>query len=409
MSADLQSVPRLRTLPDGWRWVKLKDIGPLTDGDWILNMDYTPSGVRLLQVGDVGVGEFVGKSSRFITMDRAKELGCTFLQAGDVLISRMPDPMGRACLLPDLGYSSITAVDVSIWRPKQEIADREFVTHYLNSLEWFARVMKEASGATRSRISRSNLENLEIPLPPLAEQKRIAGILKEQMAAVERARRSVEAQLQAAEALPAAHLRAVFSSPEAQSWPRKRLGEVLELRQEVVHPRDDPSGAATFVGLEHIQSGTGVRTGSVAMEMSELTGRKPRFYKGDIVYGYLRPYLNKVWLAEFDGLCSVDQYVYKVDATKADTTFVSSFMRSPVYLQRAPIGLTQSQLPRIRTEEVASVELNFPPLSDQRRIASELSTQMSSAERLRQTLAEQLDAINKLPAALLREAFSGRV
>jgi hypothetical protein len=130
-------------------------------------------------------------------------------------------------------------------------------------------------------------------------------------------------------------------------------------------------------------------------------------FDAHIVYGYLRPYLNKVWLAEFDGLCSVDQYVFKVDATKADTIFVSSFMRSPVYLQRAPTSVMQSQLPRIRTEEVASVELNLPPLRDQRRIAAQLSSQMAAAERLRQMLAEQLDAINKLPAALLRRAFNG--
>ena len=101
--------------------------------------------------------------------------------------------------------------------------------------------------------------------------------------------------------------------------------------------------------------------------MANLTGRKPRFYEGDIVYGYLRPYLNKVWVAEFDGLCSVDQYVYKVDTIKADTVFIAWFLRSPVYLQRAPIKTTPGQLPRIRTEEVALVELNLPPLSEQHR------------------------------------------
>lgn len=143
--------------------------------------------------------------------------------------------------------------------------------------------------------------------------------------------------------------------------------------------------------------------------MSELTGRKPRFYKGDIVYGYLRPYLNKLWVADCDGLCSVDQYVYTVDPKKADVFFIASFMRSPVYLERAPVDVTPGYLPRIRTEEVASVELNLPPLSEQRHIAAQLSSQMASAERLRQTLAEQLDAINTLPAALLCLAFRGEL
>ena len=61
-----------RQLPHGWEWMPLKEIGPLTDGDWILTADYAPSGVRLLQVGDVGVGKFLGKSSRFVTIESAR-------------------------------------------------------------------------------------------------------------------------------------------------------------------------------------------------------------------------------------------------------------------------------------------------------------------------------------------------
>ena len=110
-------------------------------------------------------------------------------------------------------------------------------------------------------------------------------------------------QLKAAQALSAAYLRVVFNNLEQQQWPKERLGNVLLLRKEIIHPRDNPKGAAVFVGLEHIESGTGERIGSLNLEMSELTGRKPKFYKGDVVYGYLRPYLNKVWNAEFDGLC----------------------------------------------------------------------------------------------------------
>lgn len=175
----------------------------------------------------------------------------------------------------------------------------------------------------------------------------------------------------------------------------------------MVHPRDNPKGRARFVGLEHIESGTGLRRGSEEVEMSELTGRKPRFYRGDIVYGYLRPYLNKAWIAEFDGLCSVDQYVYSVAEGKADPTFVAWFMRSPVYLERAPIDTTPGQLPRIRIEEVAAVEVNLPPLSEQRKISIVLAERMAALERLRKELDRQLEAINALPPALLRQAFSG--
>jgi restriction endonuclease S subunit len=247
-----------------------------------------------------------------------------------------------------------------------------------------------------------------MPLPPVSEQQRIAAILTEQMAAVERARVAAEAQLEAARALPAAYLRAVFESDEAQAWPRRRLGDLLRLRKYVVHPRDNPHGPATFVGLEHIEPGTGVRTGSLSIEMSELTGRKPRFERGDIVYGYLRPYLNKVWVAEFGGLCSVDQYVFSVALT-ADTNFIAWFMRSPVYLQRAPIDTTPGQLPRIRTEEVAAVEIGLPPLEVQKHVAARIEATFAELGALRASFDAERCALGSLPSALLRRAFSGEL
>jgi type I restriction enzyme S subunit len=112
------------------------------------------------------------------------------------------------------------------------------------------------------------------------------------------------------------------------------LREVLVPRNDIAHPRDHPTGAATFVGLEHIEPNTGRRIGSLSITLEKLTGRKARFFNGDIVYGYLRPYLNKVWIADFDGFCSVDQYVFTV-RDDFDVRFVAAFLRSPTFLERA--------------------------------------------------------------------------
>src|SRR3954468_12032275 len=85
------------------------------DGDWILSEDLkSGTDVRLLQLGDIGIGRFLDKSSKWISNARCQELGGTQLQEGDVLISRMADPIARACLMPQLAYPCITAVDVSI-------------------------------------------------------------------------------------------------------------------------------------------------------------------------------------------------------------------------------------------------------------------------------------------------------
>src|ERR1051325_8039380 len=108
---------------------------------------------------------------------------------------------------------------------------------------------------------------------------------------------------------------------------KRPLREVVEFRTAIVHPKDRPFGQCTFVGLEHIERDTGRRLGSEAVLLEDLTGRRARFRRGDIVYGYLRPYQNKVSLAEFDGICSVDQYVLSVKPC-ADVSYVAYFLRS---------------------------------------------------------------------------------
>lgn len=264
-------------------------------------------------------------------------------------------------------------------------------------------------GVGLRHVTRKECDNLRILVPPLPEQRRIAARLQAQLAAVEEARARVQAQLDEAKKLPAALLRDVFGNT---AWPgakRLPLGRVLNLRKDIVHPRNQPVGQTIFVGLEHIESGTGRRIGSLTVKMEDLTGRKPRFQKGDIVYGYLRPYLNKVWVAEFDGLCSVDQYVYAVDQTVADTAFLGEFMRSPVFLRRAPISTTPGQLPRIRTDEVASVPIELPLLEVQRQIARRLRDRLAEAATAIEGLTAQLLDRSAVPGALLREAFGGGV
>jgi len=163
------------------------------------------------------------------------------------------------------------------------------------------------------------------------------------------------------------------------------------------------------VGLEHIESGTGRRTGQLDLEMAELTGRKPRFQKGDLVYGYLRPYLNKAWVAEFDGLCSVDQYVYEINVAIAEPAYVGWFMRSPVYLERAPISTTPGQLPRIRTHEVAGVELRLPPLEIQQEADVRIQECFASVQAIRHGLRDSTEALEAFRNALFSHAFSGRL
>lgn len=159
----------------------LKDIvqadGLFCDGDWIEKKDQNPNGsVRLIQLADIGDGIFKDKSSKFVTEDTAERLHCTFLEKGDILIARLPDPLGRACIFP-LSGKYITAVDVAILRIHNPKIDSRFVMHMINSHMFRSQIANYESGTTRKRISRRNLEKIQFNLPSIDEQKLTASYI----------------------------------------------------------------------------------------------------------------------------------------------------------------------------------------------------------------------------------------
>lgn len=149
--------------------------GLFTDGDWVESKDQDPRGeVRLIQLADIGDGVFRDRSARFLTMAKAKELGCTFLEAGDVLVARMPEPLGRACIFPGVGQPAVTAVDVCILRPNPHRVRPEWLVQMINSPQLRSSMQEFVRGTTRARISRKNLGKLFLRVPSPAAQTLVA-------------------------------------------------------------------------------------------------------------------------------------------------------------------------------------------------------------------------------------------
>ena len=171
-------------LPDSWVEVGLEPLvaanGLFTDGDWIESKDQDPKGeVRLVQLADVGDGCFHDKSNRYLTLEKATKLRCTFLETNDLLIARLPNPLGRACLFPGSSKKCITAVDICIYRLGNTWVDNNWLLNVLNSPYVREQIGKFATGTTRQRISRKNLAKIRFPLPPTAEQHRIVARVDE--------------------------------------------------------------------------------------------------------------------------------------------------------------------------------------------------------------------------------------
>ncbi len=149
------------------------------DGDWIESEHIRSEGVRLIQTGNIGVGCFVDKEDKKFIDDRSFALlRCKELVAGDLLICRLADPAGRACVLPVIGDDRVvTSVDVTIFRPPAETVNRVFLAQVFSTPEWFKAVSDRSGGTTHKRISRGALGRIEVKLPSLPEQSAIAAVL----------------------------------------------------------------------------------------------------------------------------------------------------------------------------------------------------------------------------------------
>ena len=161
--------------------------GLLCDGDWIEKKDQDVRGkVRLIQLADIGDGEFKDKSSKYITLETAERLHCTFLEKGDILIARLPEPLGRACIFP-LEGAYITAVDIAILRIKDISINPHYIMYLINSSTFRSQIKQYESGTTRKRISRKNLEKIEFSLPNLEIQNRIVARIEELFSKLDKA------------------------------------------------------------------------------------------------------------------------------------------------------------------------------------------------------------------------------
>lgn len=161
-----------------WPMVELQSVcKTFIDGDWIESKDQSDNGVRLVQTGNVGSCEFINKTdkARWISEETFERLKCTEIFEGDILISRLPDPIGRACILPSGLGKAITAVDCTIVRLNDVVLPK-FLIAITESIDYRKQIEQATAGTTRARVSRGSLGKIQIPLPPLSLQREFVTI-----------------------------------------------------------------------------------------------------------------------------------------------------------------------------------------------------------------------------------------
>ena len=390
------------------------ETGIFVDGDWIEKKDQDAKGaVRLIQLADVGPGEFRDKSDRHITVEKADELHCTFLRKGDILIARLGDPLCKACVFP-LDGLYITAVDVAILRIGSDVVNPKYLIYLLNS-PWFKDQVKQyESGTTRKRISRKNLDRIEMIFPPLPEQERIVARIEElfsQLDARVETLKKTKAQLSV---YRQAAITEAFSVEN--NTPNVFLSDIAQIIGGITKGRD-LSGTETielpYLRVANVQNGyldlSEIKTIKLRVDEKERYLLKP----GDVLYteGGDRDKLGRgtVWRGEIKD-CVHQNHVFKarVDQSKAIPEYVAFWsMSTPARNYFYQKGKQSVNLASINKTVLAALTLPLPALEKQREIINHIESRLSVCDSIEQTVDTALQQAEAMRQSILTQAFGG--
>ncbi len=383
------------------------------DGDWIESKDQSAEGVRLIQTGNVGNGIFKdrGEKARYISEATFKKLRCTEIFKGDCLISRLPDPVGRACIIPNTGEKMITAVDCTIIRFHPKEIKPEWFLFYSLSDEYQKNIIKQVTGATRQRISRKNLGLIEIPIPPLPEQQRILAILNEAFAAIAKAKANAEQNIKNAKELFESYLQEVFEK-KGEGWEEKNLGEICKVERGS-SPRpinkyftDKPEGVNWIkIGdTKHVDK----YIYSTRQKITKDGALSSRFVDIDDFILSNSMSFGKPYIMKTQGYIHDGWFVLRLPKN-IDTEFFW-YLLSSSYTMNQFVSLAAGAIVKnISGDLVKKTVLPIPPLKQQQTIVQKLDTLSFETKKLEVIYQATINNLEELKKSILQKAFSGEL
>jgi type I restriction enzyme S subunit len=405
-------------LPEEWEAAPLDDLATVVRGISWRKSEESVSGIPVITIPNISHDGRVHLAIRYRLQKKvspAKSLG-----QGDILLvgsSGSVHNVGRAALVPSHPYPVLAfASFLAKAKPRAETCDRSFLFHLLQSrLVDFAACSKRAADG-KFNLQVRQLKRLIVPKPPLPEQRKIAAVLN----IIRRAIEATDKVIAATKELKKSLMRHLFTygpvrydqadqvplketeiGPMPEEWDVATLGQAALLVRDKLQPQ--VAAALPYVGLEHLDTGDSVirRCG----HPTEVRSTKGRFRPGDILYGKLRPYLDKAALAVREGICSTDILILRARGEASASAFLVHLLHTKQFLAFAIGATSGTNHPRTSWAAISGYRLALPPLPEQREIAETLRATDESigAEENRKS------ALESLFKTMLHLLMTGRV
>ena len=399
-------------LPEGWKWERLGNVADWSSGGTPSrkHQEYYDGGkINWLKTGDLNDGYIYSTEER-ITEAGIKNSSAKIFPIDTVIIAMYGATIGKCGILQ---IESATNQACACAICNAHIFNKYLYYYLMNSKYRFIELGK---GGAQPNISQTIIINFLLPLPPKETQQKIVDIIESLFAKLDIAQEKVEHVLAESENRRSAILHNAFSGKLTEkwreennvsfdSWNEYKIKDIAKNIKDKYDPEKDKFLNIPYIGLEHIEKNNGI----VGFSSSEgVKSIKTLFNKNDVLYGKLRPYLDKHDIAEYNGMCSTDIIVYRCKL-KETAIILNYVMSTKQFIEYAVTNSKGINLPRTSEKIISEYKLQLPLLTEQKEIVRLLDKFLSVEDKVKSTCQSTLEAIATMRKSILAKAFRGEL
>ncbi len=386
-----------------WDWKPLSEVCKTSSGGTPLSSrkDFYEDGtIPWLQSSEVAQGN-ITEAKKFITRTGFENSSAKFFPSNTVLIAMYGATAGQVGILR---FEATTNQAVCGIFPSEDLLP-EFLFYFFLSRQ--DQLVAQATGNAQPNISQQKIKNTEVPIPPLAEQQRIAALLDETSAALTTAKANAKQNLENARALLESHLASIFGQ-HGNDW--KPLGQVCKTSSggTPLSSRKDFYEGGTIPWLQSSEVAQGNITEAKKFITREgFENSSAKFFP-----------INTVLIAMY-GATAGQVGILRFEATtnQAVCGILPSEDLLPEFLfyfflsrqDQLVAQATGNAQPNISQQKIKDTEVPIPSLSEQRRIVALLDSLRAETQNLTSIYERKVAALEALKASLLHQAFNGEL
>ena len=331
------------------------------------------------------------------------------IRADDVLVSTTRPNLNAVAQVPPNLDGQICSTGFCVLRPTQDLVP-EFLFRFVQTKRFVDALSRGATGSSYPAVTDNLVKDMLIPLPPLAEQKRIVGAVEERLESIDDAKQAVETQTEAVESLAAAYLRAVFPKPSdelPEGWERVRLGEACEIMIGKTPPRKESrawGGGHPWAKISDIQGDVVSSTSESLSDFGAAICQKRLLRKGTTMFSF------KLTIGK-TALAGVDMFANEAIAGLVPRNSQSLRSDYLMYALRAvdhKSGADNAVKGKtLNKSSMSRLVIPVPGMDTQLRIASDLKRSQQNVADARRAAETQRCDLTTLRGAYLGLAFEG--